>query len=103
MRVGLRVGYKGVSITIEDNGWGLREKFSADSGTANELTLREMQGMVSFWGGRLEVLSRLGVGSRMCVELVRVDAFATDSDLVNEERKVVDELQQANTTSRPTI
>lgn len=101
VRVALRVGYKAVSVTIEDNGWGLREKFSnsaAPEKLSGELPLREIQAMVSFWGGRLEVMSRLGVGSRMSMELVRVDAFATDS---HEERKPVDELQ-ANATSRIT-
>lgn len=79
VRIALRVGYKAASVTIEDNGWGLREKFSPNSSIGDELSLREIQAMVSFWGGRLEVLSRLGVGSRMSMELVRVDAFATEA------------------------
>lgn len=82
VRVSARVGYKSVSVAIEDNGWGLREKFSSSISMPDrlELSLREIQGVVSFWGGRLEVLSRLGVGSRMNIELTRVDAYSTDAD-----------------------
>lgn len=103
VRVALRVGYKAASVTIEDNGWGLREKFSPNSSVSHELSLREIQAMVSFWGGRLEVLSRLGVGSRMSMELIRVDAFATDTHDADRnddsiERSKRNELQ-ANSTS----
>ena len=102
VRVALRVGYKAASVTIEDNGWGLREKFSPNAAVTYELSLREIQAMVSFWGGRLEVLSRLGVGSRMSIELIRVDAYATDAHKdETQERNILNELE-ANPTSHVT-
>lgn len=104
VRVTLKVGYKAVSITIEDNGWGLREKFSPNAVGDHELSLREIQAMVSFWGGRLEVLSRLGVGSRIHFELVRVDAFSSDETIESKEEKpkeITDEFK-ADATSRIT-
>ncbi len=106
VRVALRVGYKAASVTIEDNGWGLREKFSPNSAAGHELSLREIQAMVSFWGGRFEVLSRLGVGSRMSMELVRVDAFAAGHESAThesttQERTIENELE-ANPTSHIT-
>lgn len=98
VRVTLRVGYKAASVTIEDNGWGLREKFSPNSASAHELSLREMQAMVSFWGGRLEVLSRLGVGSRMSFELIRVDAFAAGYESATQERAAGNDFEADPTT-----
>ncbi len=85
IRVSVRVGLQNVVVTIEDNGWGFREKFlqikSAEKASAQAsevgISLLEAQALLKFWGGRLEVLSRLGVGSRVILELARVDAFAS--------------------------
>lgn len=86
VRVGLHPGLRQTQVTVEDNGRGMTEellmrlqarglgKFPLAAG---RLTFKQIRALISFWGGRVDRQARLGVGSRVTVEIPRVDAFAT--------------------------
>lgn len=88
VRVSLRAGLYSISLSIEDNGRGLSEELtekmrqrdlffgaSADQGR----WLDVIRDWAETAGARLEVHTRLGVGSRIFMEMNRVDSFVTAS------------------------
>lgn len=85
VRVALRPGPRSVSVMIEDNGRGLGEEMIGRLEArglfvrTSRLNLREIRALIEAVGWKLIFQARLGVGSRMTLELPRVDAFAPSS------------------------
>lgn len=82
IRLSLRPSLSAIDITIEDNGRGLSEamivKLEAKGlmkSTATKATWSEIRHLAALSGWNLELQARLGVGSRVCLSLPRVDAF----------------------------
>jgi signal transduction histidine kinase len=81
VRVTLRPKLGAMHLLVEDNGRGLAEAqlARASSGKITDpapLTILEVRREIENAGGRFEINSRLGVGTRVSIELIRVDAFA---------------------------
>jgi signal transduction histidine kinase len=80
----LRPGLRNVSFTIEDNGRGLNEAMLVkleDKGLATRsprLSVREIRSLSEAVGWSLAIQGRLGVGSRISLELPRVDTLAVE-------------------------
>ena len=80
----LRPGLRVVTLTIEDNGRGLNEAMLIkleDKGLATRsarLSVREIRSLAKAIGWSLGIQGRLGVGSRIALELPRVDALSID-------------------------
>ncbi len=90
IRLGLHSGLRQIQLTIEDNGRGmnddhlhrLRQKGLLQQTTVQgHLSFKQIQALLRFWGGRADRASRLGVGSRVCLEIPRVDAYAAPVSL----------------------
>lgn len=80
VRVSLHAGVSQVTIAIEDNGRGLKQDILNKLGAADvsdRMKLDEVRSAVEACEGRFEYQARLGVGARVTLDLVRVDAFAT--------------------------
>ncbi|MCM2280653.1 MAG: ATP-binding protein [Bdellovibrionaceae bacterium] len=86
VRIGIHPSLRQLQVTIEDNGRGISEELlmrvqarglSCGMSAANGLTFKQMRALIMFWGGRVERQARLGVGSRVTIEIPRVDAFAS--------------------------
>ena len=92
VRLSMQTGLRQVSITVEDNGFGMSEERLANSKTGR-LNFAQMRGLLAFWGARLQRFARLGVGSRVVIELPRVDAFVQESEeLISQARNSNQEL-----------
>jgi hypothetical protein len=71
IRIHVRPGLHRVLIIIEDNGHGLgEEELLIRLGPKGLANAREL---LKTWGGRLDILSRLGVGTRAILDLPRSD------------------------------
>ncbi len=81
VRLNVVSGLRNVTITVEDNGFGMSEERLSLVDGAEKLSFAQMRGLVAFWGGRLTRNARLGVGSRVLIELPRVDAFVDEMPL----------------------
>lgn len=86
VRVGLHPGLRQIQVTVEDNGRGMTEELlmrlqarglGQPPLASSRLSFKQIRALISFWGGRVDRQARLGVGSRVTVEIPRVDAFAT--------------------------
>lgn len=87
--VGLRLGLRRLSITIEDNGRGFNEamilKMEAKGSLvrdprlegANRVSLTDVRKRLQEMGASMEIIARLGVGARTVLDFPRVDSFAT--------------------------
>ena len=78
VRTSIVTGLRQVTITIEDNGFGMSEERLALAERTQNLSFTEMRAMIAFWGGKLTRNARLGVGSRVIIELPRIDFFARE-------------------------
>jgi hypothetical protein len=77
VRVSIRPSISALQILVEDNGRGFGESVLAKMGQSEDrISLSDVRTAVERLGGRFEIQSRLGVGSRLSIELPRVDAFA---------------------------
>lgn len=77
VRVSIRPGLSALQILVEDNGRGFGEAILAKMGQSpDRVSLTDVRAAVERLGGRFEIQARLGVGSRLSIELPRVDAFA---------------------------
>ncbi len=77
VRVSIRPSLSMLQILVEDNGRGFGESVLAKMGQApDRVSLADVRAAVEKLGGRFEIQARLGVGSRLSIELPRVDAFA---------------------------
>ena len=77
VRVSIRPGLSALQILIEDNGRGFSESILSKMGqTPDRVSMTEIREGVERLGGRFDLQARLGVGSRLLIELPRVDAFA---------------------------
>jgi hypothetical protein len=78
VRVSIRPSLTSLVISIEDNGRGFGESLLTKMGQTDErLSLAEIRAGVERLSGRFDIQARLGVGSRLSIELPRIDAFAT--------------------------
>lgn len=76
VRVELKPGLNTLTISVEDNGRGFGESLLSKMGQASDrMTLADVRAAVERTGGRFDIQARLGVGSRLSMELPRVDAF----------------------------
>ena len=75
VRMTLRPGLTSLMISIEDNGRGFNDDLLSKLGASQEgrMTSREIRSEVEAIGGRFEIQARLGVGSRLSIELPRLD------------------------------
>lgn len=78
VRVSVTTGLRHVTLAIEDNGYGINEEKLSASDTDEKMSFAQMRGLAAFWGARLVRNARLGVGSRVVLELPRVDAFVSE-------------------------
>jgi len=77
VRVSIRPGLTALQILIEDNGRGFGESILSKMGQASDrVSVNEIRKGVERLGGRFDIQARLGVGSRLVIELPRVDALA---------------------------
>lgn len=86
VRIGVNPGVRLLQIAIEDNGRGIDEEFvlrlkqkgviRMAVGAAERPSFQQVKELIQVWGGRVQCVARLGVGSRVSVELPRVDSFA---------------------------
>jgi hypothetical protein len=96
VRIHLRVALGSLIISVEDNGRGLSEellaKLAAKSvgGRAPDtapafwgdvwcLQPKDARKLLSTFGARMDLLARLGVGTRVVIEIPRLDAYSIDS------------------------
>lgn len=79
VRLSLKPNLTHVAISIEDNGRGLGEDLYKKLGIEDpaRLGLEDVKQQASKQGARLELNSRLGVGTRATLELSRVDALSS--------------------------
>ncbi len=78
VRVSIRPSLSSLVISIEDNGRGFGESLSAKVGqTEDRISATDIRVGVEKLGGRFDIQSRLGVGSRLSMEIPRIDAFAS--------------------------
>ncbi len=75
VRLSVSTGVRHVTLSIEDNGYGISEERLAMTDTDEKMTFAQLRGLAAFWGARLVRNARLGVGSRVVLELPRTDAF----------------------------
>ena len=77
VRVTLKPSLAFVSVSVEDNGRGLSLGVAMNRGqeATGALSLVEIRTQLERSGGRFDVQSRLGVGTRVNLELSRVDAL----------------------------
>lgn len=75
VRVTLRPGLTSLMISIEDNGRGFNDDLLTKLGASQEgrMSSQEVKREVEAIKGRFDVQARLGVGSRLSIELLRVD------------------------------
>jgi signal transduction histidine kinase len=78
VRLSLTTGLRQVTLTIEDNGYGISEERLSASDTDEKMSFAKIRGLAAFWGARLTRNARLGVGSRVILEFPRVDAFVSE-------------------------
>jgi signal transduction histidine kinase len=78
VRLNLATGLRQVTLTIEDNGYGISEERLSVSDTDEKMSFAKIRGLAAFWGARLVRNARLGVGSRVIIEFPRVDAFVSE-------------------------
>jgi hypothetical protein len=64
VRLSVRYGLRVIEIAVEDNGRGL-----ASRNVSAENSLTTLREEVQAWGGKLDRIARLGVGSRTSLEL----------------------------------
>ena len=84
VRVGMRVSLSDVVISVEDNGRGLSEamleKLASNGVLQNadveRLSLQVVRQQLEQKGATMEVMARLGVGTRIVIEIPRLDAYA---------------------------
>jgi signal transduction histidine kinase len=77
VRLTIRPSLASLVISIEDNGRGFGESLLTKMGHAEgRLSVTEIRAGVERLGGRFDIQARLGVGSRLSIELPRIDAFA---------------------------
>ena len=82
-------------VTVEDNGKGLSEALLSKLetrglglGGSAKMTLEQMRELGARWGWNIELLARLGVGTRVTLELPRVDGKAAlEADTLESERR----------------
>jgi signal transduction histidine kinase len=78
VRLNLSTGLRHVTLSIEDNGYGISEERLSAADTDEKMSFAKIRGLAAFWGARLVRNARLGVGSRVTLEFPRVDAFVSE-------------------------
>ena len=91
VRASLRPSPGSLSIVIEDNGRGFNDVMLARVSPSNSQKWTEVRARTEIVGWTYNRQSRLGVGSRVAIELPRVDAFAPRS-----QRSIVGVTAQTN-------
>jgi signal transduction histidine kinase len=106
VRVTLKPSMTFVNFIVEDNGRGLGE---SSKGATKALTLLEVRERSSSMGWQIDIQARLGVGTRVSLELPRVDGDAriarSSSTRANQSRAASRprdfSIQDESTNSRP--
>jgi len=93
IRFDLRCGLRSVEISVEDNGRGMSDELMARLQSkglfqtkrhADWLTPGQIRNRVVSWGGRLERQSRLGVGTRVIIEIPKLMNLDHEMPLVGD-------------------
>jgi signal transduction histidine kinase len=97
-----------VALSVENNGYGFSEnllmKFedpTSQRGLGMRIPFSEVRKNIEKHGGTFELTARLGVGSRVTIQLPRADAMAPNSNIWKREVSFGDKIQ--NSSSGQTI